>query len=208
MPTKQNNEFLMGHLIPGRPALSLSDTKDEVKGVSGLDIEYRGRRDCPYGEAATSAKKPFAGLVIHHTSPDHTLDWYVQYQIDGDRKRGGHFGYHFFIGDEGKIIQGAPLTKRTNHINPEVRVRREFGKQIQNTNSIGITCVGAGRPEGFSPSPAQVDAVNKLAFALCDLYSISFLSVFGHGEIQTNRHKTEGAALAKAIREWQHVDQT
>jgi hypothetical protein len=191
-------------LIPGRPTIAISSDRKKVVGSEGLNIIYRGVDSCPYGKTASRNKKEFAAIVLHHTSPRHDTDWYVQYQIDGDRERKGHFGYHFYISPEGSIFQGAPMTKRTNHVSSKSRVRRNIGKFASNSNSIGITCSMAGLPQGFSPTNMQVSVVYDLVFALCDTYGISFSNVFGHGEIQNNRHKTEGASLAREIRSWSY----
>jgi hypothetical protein len=197
------SEFARGHLLPGRPSILLTQNDKIAIGQDGLTIEYRGKDNCPYGADATANKRSVIGLVVHHTAADHDTDWYVQYQITGDPERRGHFGYHFYIAPDGKIIQGAPLGKRTNHISPKAEVRRPFGAHLQNTNSMGISCVGAGRPDGSAPTAAQANAVSILVFALCDVFTIPFTSVVGHGEIQTNRHRTEGTELAKTVRGWQ-----
>ncbi|MDJ0631179.1 MAG: N-acetylmuramoyl-L-alanine amidase [Rhodobacter sp.] len=192
-----------GHLMPGRPTIAISADGKVAMGGNGLEIDYRGVDSCPYGNSATNHKRRFAGLIIHHTSPQHTTEWYVQYQIDGDPGRGGHhFGYHFYISPAGLIYQGAPLTKRTNQISPSNSVRRAFGSHMQNTNSIGITCARAGTSTGFRPTDEQVTKVKQMVFALCDALDIPFSQVYGHGEIQSNRMRSEGAFLAEEIRAW------
>lgn len=202
-PTAGTAEFATGHLIPGRPSLTLTEDGKIAIGRDGLTVDYAGDDACSYGDSATRRRSKFVGLVIHHTAPDHDTDWYVDYQIRGDRERGGHFGYHFYISPRGRIVQGAPLTKRTNHVSPKGEVRRSFGSTLQNTNAIGISCVGAGKASGFDPTDEQEQAVLDLCFALCDLFSLPFDAVVGHGEIQTNRMKSEGTALAKIVRSWQ-----
>ncbi|MEM9230134.1 MAG: N-acetylmuramoyl-L-alanine amidase [Pseudomonadota bacterium] len=189
-------------LLLGRPSLTISPDGKVASGNDGLDVIYRGSDDCPYGRTATRNRRAFAGIVLHHTSPRHTTEWYMQYQIDGDPVRGGHFGYHFYISPAGLIYQGAPLTMRTNHVSPSSSVRRSFGSLAQNTNSIGITCARAGTSSGFRPTDEQVREVKALTFALCDVYNIPFSNVFGHGEIQTNRVRSEGLFLAEEIRNW------
>jgi hypothetical protein len=196
----ENTDTDNNSLIPGRPSIILSEDSKKAEGVNGMEIEYRGIDSCPYGVTATKHKKNFMAIIMHHTSPKFSTDWYVKYQIDGDRKRGGHFGYHFYISPKGEIIQGAPLTKRTNHISPTASVRRR--REIQNTNAIGISCAEAGKPEGFSPTDQQIVAAENLAFALCDIFDIPFSEIHGHGEIQTNRQKTEGRSIAQKIRSW------
>ncbi|QRM35416.1 peptidoglycan recognition family protein [Microvirga sp. VF16] len=186
----------------GRGSIDLSSDGKIAIGRNGLDIEYRGRDSCPYGNSATMSRRDFEAVIVHHTAPDHNTDWYVQYQIDGDPARGGHFGYHFYIAPDGKIIQGAPLTKRTNHVKPSnMPQRRPFGRHANNTNAIGITCVGAGRPS-FQPTTQQVDSVERLTSALCQTYNINFEKIYGHGEIQTDRHATEGRSAAEIMRRW------
>lgn len=196
------HEFLHGHLLPGRPSIRLSQDGKIAHGHDGLAIEYAGADDCPYGRSATNNRKKFAAIVLHHTAPDHDTDWYVKYQIKGDKERGGHFGYHFYVSPDGRVVQGAPFDKRTNHVNPERDVRRDFGLEAQNTNAIGISCVGAGKPTLSQPTKMQIERVRVLVFALCDVFNIPFTSVFGHGEVQTNRMKSEGTAMAREIRAW------
>jgi hypothetical protein len=201
--SEANDEEDNNFLIPGRPSIILSEDSKKAKGQNGMNIRYSAIDNCPYGVTATKNKKSFTAIIIHHTSPKHSTDWYVQYQFDGDSSRGGHFGYHFYISPEGEIVQGAPLTKRTNHISPTASVRRKT--EIQNTNTIGISCVGAAgiKPnEGFFPTDEQITAVEDLVFALCDLFDIPFSEIHGHGEIQTNRHIEEGKSIAEKVRSW------
>lgn len=204
--TEENTdeEFLSGMLIPGRPSILLDPAEEIAIGRDGLSIEYRGDDSCPYGKSATANRERFEAIVLHHTSNDHSTDWYVQYQIDGDANREppGHYGYHFYLAPKGKIIQGAPLTKRTNHVSPSASVRYAFGRHAQNTCAIGICCVGAWNNNDFNPTKSQVKNAEELVFALADLYAIPFAGVYGHGEIQSNRSKQEGSSIARTIRAW------
>jgi len=164
-------------------------------------IEYRISDGCPYSQSASSSPRRFAHIVIHHTSPKFDTDWYVRYQIKGDKIRGGHFGYHFYISPEGRIVQGAPLSKRTNHISGDKKVRLDLGKDASNRNAIGISCVGAGTEAGFFPTPIQIKMSLLLAEKLRAIYGIPQQQVYGHGEIQSNRMPSEGGSVAKMIRE-------
>lgn len=172
-----------------------------ASGQNGLSIDYRGVATCPYGRSATQNQRPFEAIVVHHTGDTHTTDWYVQYQIDGDPGRGGHhFGYHFYIAPDGLIIQGAPLTKRTNHVKRSSHARRrDFGRHANNTNALGITCAEAGKPD-FQPTPEQLTSLNRLVRAIAPYYGIGFDRIYGHGEIQTDRHPSEGTSAAAALR--------
>lgn len=189
-------------LLPGRPSLSLTADGKAAVGSEGLAVGYHGVDTCPYGKTASRKKQDFDAIVLHHTEPRHSTEWYVKYQIDGDSKRGGHFGYHFYIAPDGKILQGAPLTKRTNHVSPATSVRRSFGAFAHNFNAIGITNSGAGLPDRSSPSTQQQETTKTLVFALCDLFDIPFANVFGHGEVQNNRMMAEGRDLARLVRSW------
>jgi hypothetical protein len=184
------------------PALTLCADGKMALGTEGLNIRYSGDDRCPYGRSATRRKRDFEGIILHHTSPRHSTDWYVQYQLDGDAARGGHFGYHFYISPDGDIVQGAPLTARTNHISANPRLRSSEGGFLQNTNALGIACAEAGTPAGFTPTQAQQKQVKQLVFALCATLDLPFKGVYGHGEIQSNRHPSEGRSLAVDIRAW------
>ena len=169
-----------------------------------LNIHYRGSEACPYGRLATQSREAFSSIVLHHNPPQRTLDWLIDYQLSGDPRRKGHFGYHFYVADNGDVIQGAPLSARTNHVKGlGYRARSEFGREARNENAIGITCVGAEKPEGFAPTAEQVRSVCQLVNSLSEQFDIPLERVFGHGELQTDRDPTEGASIAQYIRSWE-----
>ncbi|MBJ3777470.1 N-acetylmuramoyl-L-alanine amidase [Acuticoccus mangrovi] len=188
--------------VPGRPYIRLDGAQAVATGFDGLKISYKGDAGCPYGIVATQGRRPFTGIILHHTQPGKSAAWYVRYQIDGDSDRGGHFGYHFYIGEDGTVLQGAPLDKRTNHISSKADIRRSIGSHLRNSNAIGVSFVGAGFPSGSKPTPFQEAAAEVLVYALADHYEIPFDSVFGHGEIQRNRMASEGRDVAQRIRSW------
>ncbi len=191
MPRRSPTPSVLRLCADERIALSLGDN----------EICYRGDSTCEYGRQATKNLEPFAAVVLHHNPPHRSLNWLIDYQINGDTGRGGHFGYHFYVSRDGEMYQGAPLSVRTNHIKGlGYRVRKEFGRIAQNRNSIGITCVSAEQPDGFAPTPAQTDTTVSLVRALCDAFDIPLANVFGHGEIQSDRHPQEGTSIAEFIR--------
>lgn len=175
------------------------DGSGVAHGSGGLTISYRGDANAPYGRSATRNRRPFNSIVLHHNSPTHSADWLINYQIVGDTARKGHFGYHFYIDTDGTIFQGAPLTKRTNHVKPPNHIKRKpFGRIASNNGSIGITCVKAG--PHYSPTAAQTAAQDALATALAAAYKIPMSNIFGHGEIQSDRDYREGASEASKLR--------
>jgi N-acetylmuramoyl-L-alanine amidase-like protein len=193
--------------MPDRPllcsALRISSDGRIALACGNTEIDYRGDDACPYGRQATRDLEPYSAIVLHHNPPYRSLDWLIMYQISGDASRGGHFGYHFYITQDGKIVQGAPLTVRTNHVKGSgFRVRKEFGRLAQNRNAIGITCVGAERPDGSEPTTEQMKTTTSLVQAICRDFNIPFTNVFGHGEVQSDRHPEEGTGIAELVRSW------
>lgn len=150
--------------------------------ADGLNIVYRGDPNFAYGRSATASAQPFSNIVIHHTANDHDLDWYVNYGQTVDAERGGAFGYHFYIGPNGEIVQGAPLSARTNHILPTAE-----GVTARNNNSVGISIVGGDA----GVTPAAQAAATRLGQALMQQYGIQPTGVFNHGELQPNDRAEE-----------------
>lgn len=141
----------------------------------GIDVVYRGDPNFAYGRSATANAQPFSNIVIHHTADDHDTDWYVNYGQTVDSERGGAFGYHFYISPDGTIVQGAPLSRRTNHILPTAE-----GATARNANSVGISIVGGDA----GVTPAAQAAATRLGQALMTQYGIQPSGVFNHGELQ------------------------
>lgn len=184
------------------------NAKGIASGHGDIAIDYQGSASCPYGKSATKNKQSFDAIVLHHTGPHKPTEWYVQYQIQGDRERGGHFGYHFYIARDGHIVQGAPLTKRTNHVKPSHSSKRNpLGKHANNTNAIGISCVGAGQAT-FSPTNEQLRTLETLVPAIANHYAIPFDHIYGHGELQRDRMPTEGTFVAKEFRKITSLTET
>ena len=156
--------------------------------LSGLDIQYAGDDSAPYGVSATRNAKPFDSIIYHHAEGD--INNLVDYGKRVDGARGGSFGYHYYIGKDGKIIQGAPLDKRTNHIKPNAK----FG--TSNASALGITLVDAvgGATE------AQMQSAQQLGAKLRDQFGIDPGRVWGHGEIQGDKMATEGKEAAERLR--------
>lgn len=180
---------------PSTPEEKRSASAHVMTTLNDLEIINKSDANCPYGKSATRYKKPFEAVVVHHTSPRFDTLWYINYQIEGDSERGGHFGYHFYVSPEGIIYQGAPMDKRTNHVSSTAH-RYSFGERAKNANAIGVVCASVNG----APTTKQFEQAYRLIQALCNKYQISSKNVFGHGEIQSNREANEGRALAKKIR--------
>ena len=163
--------------------------------LSDLQIIDQSDPNFVYGRSASRNAQPFSGLVVHHTA-DKPIENLVNYGKTIDQQRGGAFGYHFYVGKDGQIIQGAPLDKRTNHIKPPKHRQRKGVAGISNANAVGITLVGGEH----GATPAQRDAAARLGQALMAEYGIGADNVFGHGDLQHDRQHQEGAEVVALLR--------
>ena len=170
----------------------------DVFTAEGLNIEYAGDPTFVYGQTATANAQPFIGIVGHHTAPDN-VNSLVNYGKTIDQARGGAFGYHFYVGRDGRIVQGAPLTKRTNHVSAPGRSPRRSspGGNLSNSNSIGVSMIG-GTPG--NATEIQITTTVRLMQAIMRHFNIPNTSVFGHGELQTNRQAEECMAAVRRVR--------
>lgn len=198
------------------PPAEWRDTAEasDVLQIEGREIIYWGRPDARYSNYATRKQKRPRGIVIHYTLPKRPADIVKYGHIRDFGRGGGSFGYHFYISATGKIYQGAPLSKRTNHIKYISNARRtDVAKHLWSGNTIGISLVGGCDPM-LAPVPgnplacahetvtgAQVEAGLAIIRRLRELYEIPCGEVYGHGDLQTDRLSFEGETLTKLARE-------
>ncbi|MGI9479339.1 MAG: peptidoglycan recognition protein family protein, partial [Hyphomicrobiaceae bacterium] len=157
-------------------------------------------------------RKPVA-VVVHHTSAKPVKNL-VTYGHVGDASRGGaSFGYHFYVGRDGHIVQGAPLGRRTNHIKFKTnKQRRGTAKHLWSGNTIGVSLVGGCDPlmrpdwrvwrrcsEEFV-TKAQLRAGLAVIRALQAKFEMHCAAVFGHGDLQFDRRSFEGVRLSRLAR--------
>jgi hypothetical protein len=170
----------------------------DVFSAPGIDIKYVAAPGATYGKTATENAKPFSAIVVHHTGSD-SLDSALS-TLKGDPNRGGaSFGYHFYIDKDGSVVQGVPLSARTNHVKGAFGPLRTGG-DIGNENAVGVSFVGASSD---NLTPAQLDAGKRLSAALMQKYGIDPTKVVGHGEIQKDRQSGEGMPLVRLVRDTQ-----
>lgn len=197
-------------LAPHEAWRAAADPED-VLSVPGYAVAYWGDPNASYGKGVTDRKKPFRAIAIHYTVAKPVLN-FVKYQHNGDDRRGGSYGYHVYIGQDGSITQGAPLSVRTNHIKRRGHSKRSrlVGKWADGSDTIGVSFVGAcetaGRSItdvkciGWQATDAQKAAGAAAIVAIMKRYDISPCHVWGHGELQRDRRRYEGRDVAKAIR--------
>lgn len=181
--------------------------------VPGHDILYWGNPNARYSVHGTKGLEKPAGIVVHFTRVRPVLH-FVRYGHARDfRRGGGSFGYHFYIGRRGGIVQGAPLSRRTNHIKSTKKLQRtRIARHLWNGNAIGISLVGGCdsllRPawRNFSEcgsefvTPEQLRSGLALIRAIQEKYDIPCEEVYGHGELQTDRVNFEGEKLTRSAR--------
>jgi N-acetylmuramoyl-L-alanine amidase len=185
----------------------------DILEVPGRTVVYWGDPDATYSRYANRRPHKPIGIVVHHTTPKRPVSL-VKYGHRPDPTRGNAaFGYHFYIARDGRILQGAPLSKRTNHVkfmtNPK---RRGVAKQIWSGNAIGVSLIGACDP-WRAPEPgkwfecaretitkAQLDAGLAVIRALQMRFGLDCEAVWGHGELQVDRKSFEGETLTRLAR--------
>ena len=188
-------------------------SSDDRIALDGREITYWGNPEARYSRYATRSKKKPVAIVVHYTAakPVRSL---VDYGHRRDMGRGGaSFGYHFYIGRDGAIVQGAPLSRRTNHIkfrtNPQ---RTETARYLWSGNTIGVSLVGGCDPlmrpnlrtwrycsEEFVTGK-QLEAGLAVIRALQARYGMRCTEVYGHGDLQTDRQNFEGYRLSRLAR--------
>jgi hypothetical protein len=185
----------------------------DVLAVEDREIIYWGRPNARYSGYATRYKRQPVAIVVHHTVPKDPLAL-VNYGHNSDPARGNaSFGYHFYIARDGRIFQGAPLSRRTNHVKYfENKNRTGTAKHIWSGNTIGVSLVGACDPwrsplEGKlfqcaeeTISNAQLEAGLAVVKALQVRFGMDCKEVWAHGELQVDRQTFEGESLTKLAR--------
>lgn len=210
------------HYLDGRAKLVLVSAPagwlsaagpDDRLVVAGHDIVYWANPDARYSIGATRRKQAPRAVVVHYTYVRPVLD-VVAYGHRRDFSRGGHvYGYHFYIGRGGGIVQGAPLGKRTNHIKSRARPQRtSTARHLWSANTIGISLVGGCDPllapnwrrwamcSGEYLTDKQLQAGLAVIRALQQRFNIACGEVYGHGDLQTDRASFEGATLTRLAR--------
>lgn len=172
-------------------AAGICEIGKESNDIDTLGVMYRGSTSVPYSDARP---RPFSMIVFHDPgSSQCDTSAMLAYGQTYDKKRDGMFGYHFYIARDGTIYQGAPLTKRTNHVSGSYRRTK---LQYSNSSAIGISlmCGHMKIPE------AQLNAAVRLGHLLQVAYAVPSNRIFGHGELQFNRLPNEGIVAARATR--------
>lgn len=185
----------------------------DVFTVPGFDVAYWGKPDARYSKYATRKRRKPVAVVVHHTRAKPVKNLVI-YGHRSDPSRGGAaFGYHFYVGRDGSVVQGAPLSRRTNHIKFSTnKQRRDTAKHLWSGNTIGVSLVGGCDPM-FRPSlrawhrcteeyitEQQLKAGLAVVRALQAKFNMTCGAVYGHGDLQYDRQVFEGMRLSRLAR--------
>lgn len=123
------------------------------------------------------------GFVIHHTGSREDVNGVVNTL----NQRG--LSVQYVIDREGAIHQLMPSGSRASHI----KKGQGVGEGLSNSNTEGVEIIAKDDSDIL---PIQVEAAKKLAAQL----GYAPNQVYGHGEINPHKQKTEGATVVSAIR--------
>jgi len=185
----------------------------DIFNVPGYDVAYWGRPDASYSKYATRKRRKPVAVVVHHTRAKPVKNMVTYGHYSDPARGGGAFGYHFYVGRDGNIVQGAPLTRRTNHIKFRTnKQRRKTARHLWSGNTIGISLVGGCDPL-FRPdwqawnrcteeyiTENQLKAGLALVRALQAKFDMPCGAVYGHGDLQFDRESFEGTRLSRLTR--------
>ena len=123
------------------------------------------------------------GFIIHHTGGRGDVDGV----INTLNQRG--LSVQYVIDREGKIHQLMPSGSRASHM----KKGQGVGAGLSNSNTEGVEIIAKDDSDVL---PVQVEAAKRLASQL----GYSPNQVYGHGEVNPHKQKTEGATVVSAIR--------
>ena len=123
-------------------------------------------------------------LILHYTgmpSAEGALAWL--------RNPESQVSSHYFVGEDGEVIQLVAEDKRAWHAGVGVWK----GERDLNSASIGIEIANPGHDGGLPPFPApQIEAVTALCIDICSRRSLPKARVLAHSDIAPKRKRDPG----------------
>jgi len=177
--------------------------------VPGHEVEHWFDPSFAYGRTATRKKQKFKAVVMHWADCQPPTNC-VLYGLGRDKGRRGAFGYHVYIDRKGRIYQGAPLSKRTNHVMPYRHKTRRPGPHAftDNTNALGVALLNTckrreltGRCVREDITSAQKSAAIATVLSIQRRFELYCQHVYGHGELQKSRSVHEGLTISRLVRD-------
>lgn len=138
--------------------------------------------------------KDVGGMVFHHTAGTSFDD-----AMTTLNRRG--LGAQYIIDRDGSVYRTFPEGRSAIHMRePGSRYRKDRSQPSSgygNANLIGVEVVGLDDNDIL---PEQVQAATRLARGLSTQYGFPLENIWGHGELQSNKQRTEGMQIVSAIR--------
>lgn len=192
----------------------LAAEPNDIFQIDGRAVVYWGDPAARYSKYATRKRRPPEAIVVHYTAAKPVKNLVTYGHVSDGNRGGASFGYHFYIGRDGQMVQGAPLSRRTNHIKFTTnKQRRDEAKHLWSGNTIAVTLVGGCDPlmrprwghwrecsEEFVTG-TQLEAGMAIIRALQAKFSLKCHEVYGHGDLQFDRESFEGFRLSRMARE-------
>jgi N-acetylmuramoyl-L-alanine amidase len=127
-------------------------------------------------------------IILHYTGmPTETLA--LEKLCDPAPTQGGRVSAHYFIRENGEVIQLVDDSQRAWHAG----VSSWGGLSDINSHSIGIEIANPGHEFGYRPFPdVQIGSVVKLCRDLMQKYAIPPAHVLGHSDIAPERKDDPG----------------
>lgn len=186
---------------------------DDVFQIEGHTISYWGDPEARYSSYATRKRRPPVAIVVHFTAAKPVKNLVTYGHVSDPNRGGASFGYHFYIGRDGHIVQGAPLSRRTNHIKFKTnKKRRDTARHLWSGNTLAVSLVGGCDPlmrprwgawqqcsEEYVTGE-QLQAGLTLIRALQAKFALKCDEVYGHGDLQFDRESFEGMRLSRLAR--------
>ena len=164
---------------PSGEAPSINRQQAGAANLSGV-IDLTNKTQGLFNFGSLSGRE---GFIIHHTAGRGTADGI----INVFKQR--NFPTQFIIDREGKIYQVLPSGRRGQHM----KNGQGVGEGLSNANTEGVEVIAKDDSDIL---PVQVEAAKKLAKML----GYSDTQVYGHGEVNPHKQRTEGMTIVKAIR--------
>jgi hypothetical protein len=156
-----------------------ADAKAPQAEVASNDPPQGARGTKTAGDAPAAAVAGKTTLITHHTGGRGTPESVMA------TLRGRGLGAQYIMDREGNVV---PTGLKSAHIKPGQGV----GRGLSNKNTEGIEIIAKNDAD---INEKQVEAVKRF------YKERGYQQVFGHGEINTHKQRTEGVTAANAIRE-------
>jgi hypothetical protein len=145
----------------------------------------------PAARNAPSGKPPLA-FIEHHTASNSSVQSTVNYWAGGSGGRGSGIGSQFFTDRAGNVVDVREATGYggVGHMLPDKAIAAELG--LSNATTVGR--------ETSAWNEKDVTDIQALSNRIHHALRYPGVPTYGHGELQTNREKSEGMKTVAAVR--------